>query len=49
MNSSPRVDHINAMLEGSTNNVVLREVRSNRGQAGTDTVCFVGLDDGKLA
>jgi hypothetical protein len=43
MNSLPRVNHIDAVLEGSANNIILRKVRSNRGQARTDTVCFIGL------
>jgi hypothetical protein len=43
MNNIPRVDHIDTMLEGSANNVILREVGSNRGQACADTVCFIGL------
>jgi hypothetical protein len=46
---SPRVDHINAVFESDPNNIVLREVRGNRGQAGTDTVRLIGLGDGQLA
>jgi hypothetical protein len=46
MNSSPRVDHVDAMLEGNANDIVLREVRGNGGQPGTDVVCFIGLGDG---
>jgi len=39
------VDHIDAMLEGDANDIILREVRGNGGQTGTNMVCFVGLDD----
>jgi hypothetical protein len=46
MNGSPGVDHIDAMLEGNANNIVLREVRGNGSQALTYTVCFIGLGDG---
>lgn len=45
-NSSPRMDHIDPMLEGNANDIVLREIRGNGGQAGTDMICFISLGDG---
>lgn len=38
------MDHINAMLEGDPDNVVLGEVSPNGRQALTDLVGLIGLD-----
>jgi hypothetical protein len=38
------MDHINAMLEGDPDDVVLGEVGSNGRQALTDLVGLIGLD-----
>ena len=40
------MDHIDPMLEGNANDIVLREIRGNGGQAGTDMICFISLGDG---
>jgi hypothetical protein len=40
------VDHIDTMLKGNADDIVLREIRGNGGQAGTDSVCFISLGDG---
>ena len=39
------MDHIDAMLKGNANDIVLREIRGNGGQASTDMVCFISLGD----
>jgi hypothetical protein len=37
------VDHIDAVLESDSDNVILSEISSNRSEALADLVCFVGL------
>jgi hypothetical protein len=42
----PRVDHVDTMLEGDSDNVILREVGTNRSQALANLVGLIGLRGG---
>jgi len=38
------MDHINAMLKGDFDDVVLREICTDWSKAFSDLVCFIGLE-----
>ena len=40
---APGVDHINAMLQGNADDVVLGEVGGHRGHTFSDLISFIGL------
>ena len=40
----PRMDHVHAVLEGNTDDIILSEISSHRCKSLSDLVCFVGLD-----
>lgn len=40
----PRMNHVNTVLQGDSNDVVLGEVGANRRQALPDTISLIRLD-----
>jgi hypothetical protein len=42
---SPRVNHIDAVFEGSANDIVLGKVCPDWGHANADAISFIGLVD----
>lgn len=45
--SSPRVNHVDSVLESDPDDVVLSEVSSNGGESLSNLVGFIGLRSGK--